>query len=571
MNILSTFTFEFNDQESDRTIIIVTHNDIVDTYVQQDPANKSKVKLLLQSSIFSEDATELFCYYTDTYHQNSQYYKSINISISVFEVDPPYFENDPQIFHADRWSDFVFEFPNVIEPNNLTYSFFFYSVLPDWITINSKYSLNLNTKNLSYNISEITTLYMKIINEYKSWRNYSLTIETDKYSAPSFGFISNIYVPANSITDIKVNVQGVNLVKAVNWESNILVLWVSFLDSNNIMRINSENIDNLVEWIMLSSTDSWGNSVYSNKVFITFTHEIPKPPSVWSNFGPLKVYTGDKALFLIPSDLFISEDSSNLNYSVSVLGWSANSSLTTSVNEYYFDRNHYLYIFSSQAKQWKLSLKVEDTYSQSAETIINVIVVNCASKDWEIWNSEYQSGWTKWKYRYKLDSTGSWYLDNSYFPQSVNGLYDIWGIIILTWLIAQVILSFILGVKALHPIEFSQTFIIFIWSLIQQDQNLDRFISWIQFFKLDFGFLDVLHLRNVFHWSNDLERMERIQFYWNSTVMNYFYLISIALLSIVTLIILRKLSVKIQMINKIYLFLRKHINTSNISWIMIHL
>ena len=570
INELYTFVFEFLDEEDDKAIIMIKQSDI-NTYVQQDSTSRSKVKLLLQSDNYTEDPLSIICYYTDSYHQNIQYYQTMNISLSIFKVDPPYFVTVPPIFNADRWSNYLYELPKVIDPNNLAYNITFESPLPDWISAISNNSLSLNTKSTNYSIPETTILNIKLINENKSWRKYNLTIVTEHYDSPSFDIIDDIFIPMNSIKEIKIKTQGASIINVVDWNGVDLILWITVIKSNTVMRINSANIFRHSQWVMLSSVDSWGNNVYSNKFNITFSLKNSKPPSVWNSFGPLKVITDEKALFLIPTDLFISEDNFDLNYSVSMLSWSVNSSLTAAISRSDFDKKNYLLIFSNQAKTWYLSLKAEDSNTQSAEIIVEVIIVNWASKDCVKWTSEYQSSWTQWKYNYILSIDGTWLINSSYFPNSEINFYRVCGIIVLIWLVIQTLLFFILGLKALYPLEFSQTFIIIIYSVSQVNQDMDSFISWIQFFKFDFGFLDIIHIKEIFHWSSDIDRMKNIKFYWSSLMLNYAYLIIIAILIIIIIVISKILSTKSKMMNKVYNFFNYNFNRVNIAWVAIHL
>ena len=132
-----------------------------------------------------------------------------------------------------------------------------------------------------------------------------------------------------------------------------------------------------------------------------------------------------------------------------------------------------------------ISIIAEDSMQQSAEIIVDVIVANWASKDWAKCVSEFESGWIEWKYNFKLGDNKSWYHENSYYPESAKELYNIYGIIVLWWLIIEFILSFVIGFSPLISLEFSQTIVIFILSLLPSNQNLREFVVWILSLSLD--------------------------------------------------------------------------------------
>ena len=195
--------------------------------------------------------------------------------------------------------------------------------------------------------------------------------------------------------------------------------------------------------------------------------------------------------------MFWTKSNSKLEYSVSVLTWSIHSPLTVEIKGTDFDDNHYLYVFSNESKSCMISIKAEDNYHQSSEIYLDVIAISWASKDWTSWRNEYQSGWIKWKPNYILDDSGLWILNKFYYPDSINSIFDIWGIITLICLVIQLIISIRIGFNALLPVEFSQTILIMLVLSSLNDANLNQYASWIQFFKFDFGFLDFLKLRNL--------------------------------------------------------------------------
>ena len=176
INQLSVFTLEFSDQENDRIVIILEQYDEIGLYSQQDSPSKQKIKLFLQANSYSENPINIVVTYTDSYHQDSSFYNKLNFTIYTFLVDPPLFENNPETFNANRWSNYSIMLPKITDPNGLNSTI---SISPsnlDWIKFSNN-TLFLNTANLDFNISETTVVTLKITNSQKAWREYNQTIE----------------------------------------------------------------------------------------------------------------------------------------------------------------------------------------------------------------------------------------------------------------------------------------------------------------------------------------------------------------------------------------------------------
>ena len=451
------------------------------------------------------------------------------MQLYLFEVDPPSFASDLPIVNIDRWTNSTVMLPNIIDPNNLSWSIELEIDTPQWITSKNN-TLLLNSADLTFNISETTLVTLKLINEKNAWKIYNLTINLESYFYPSFAFINNITVNYNKITEIHLkNQSSINDIYVVDWASNLTIAWIKYDKQYSILQLMPFSINIFKQCAKLSSADSCQNKQYSNEFLIAIKYSL-SPPAIGNTFGPLNVYTGEARLFLVPNDLFISDDQSSLQYAVSVLSWSVKSILFTNIAKSDKDGRFYLYILSLNKKTCSITINATDSNNQSAETIVQVNVLNWASKDWLECRSQYQSDWTKCKENYKLEGDGVWYRDTIYFSYSANSLYDIWGLIILASLSISIIIVLIIGIRSLYLIEYSHTIIIFIAS--SSNQGLIKLISWFQIFKFDLGFLDILHMRDFLFWNIESTEMANIQFYCQSTILNYFYLIFIIFLTV---------------------------------------
>ena len=75
---------------------------------------------------------------------------------------------------------------------------------------------------------------------------------------------------------------------------------------------------------------------------------------------------------------------------------------------------------------------------------------------------------------------------------------------------------------------------------------------------------------NIVQCKADSDKMEALQFYWNSYLLNYFYLVIIIILMVVWVQILKLMRVRYDCSLKIFILINSKINKNNIAYIMIH-
>ena len=286
---MSIFLFKFVDVENDRTILRVSNTDVVSSFVRQTDLNKNEISLYLQTNEALNTTLRIVIQYTDYYHQEDKYYKNIELDLSIFEVDPPYFDSDIKTINVNRWSDIEYKLPSITDPNGFNCTL---SVYPsyEWITPTSNNSLYFLTSNKEYNISNETVISIKIENEKKAWRVYNITIITDKYILPFFEYINDFDSPKNEISKISINFTIDLAVEVIDWFSLQNLSWIKFENKSQIV-IDTTIIDLNKQWVLLKAYDSWGKEYYSNKFTITIQNLNAHPLAITGTFGPLTIYT----------------------------------------------------------------------------------------------------------------------------------------------------------------------------------------------------------------------------------------------------------------------------------------
>ena len=336
--------------------------------------------------------------------------------------------------------------------------------------------------------------------------------------------------------------------------------------NESVICINATNLSQKNTWVKLVSYDSCGNKYESNS-FSVYLKTI-NPPTVTNTLGSLTLFVGDEKLSLIPSDLFTS--SSNLTYFLSVTNCTTDQYLNSYIqNSAKLDDQH-LYVFGDKAKSCQLSITALDSSAQTAQAIVEVIIKSWASKDWLKWITEYQSGWNQCKGGLTLTDNGIWIADTSFMPNVSDRFTSIWGIIVMAVLIAYTFLSLKLGVRAFYSYEFAQTLIIFIFSTLDLNSDLENFASWFQFAKFDFGMFNKFDVLMFIKCSSEPSKMTSIQFYCQTTILNYFNLILFLILYLLIILLLKYFSRNEGWISKVYKALIANTSSQSIAWISIH-
>ena len=99
--------------------------------------------------------------------------------------------------------------------------------------------------------------------------------------------------------------------------------------------------------------------------------------------------------------------------------------------------------------------------------------------------------------------------------------YTIWGIIAMTTAIVQIVLSTRYGKDGFELIMHFQTFMMLSLSLDNISSARLEYLSWLQAFKFDFGYINPLIHRNT-ECSISSGRLFNLKLYWEDTLHNYF-------------------------------------------------
>ena len=141
----------------------------------------------------------------------------------------------------------------------------------------------------------------------------------------------------------------------------------------------------------------------------------------------------------------------------------------------------------------------------------------------------------------------------------------------MTVLWASILASLLFGRKYLLNLSYAQTFLILVFWTTGVSKDLEVFASWLQFSKLDLGYLYYSGLGLVFNWVTESTKMVKLQFGCQSFVLNYFWVLAIFTVIIGIYRMLNVVGHKITIVGIIMNQINNRFPSSLIVWVFIHL
>ena len=265
---------------------------------------------------------------------------------------------------------------------------------------------------------------------------------------------------------------------------------------------------------------------------------LPVAPSpVLNSLGPIYVYPNYYTEVQIPRDLFKNTDNPTQKFLVN--NWidnSANIGLRVSDEE---GGDKVLFVEAFENKGCKISISFYSSYCQSSEVLVDVVVLKWASQDCTKCKGPYQNDWLQWKQGYELSSDGVCTASVSYFPCTSLTFFSILGI--FSWIACtiSVLLSIKYGRMMLEPIVHIQSVIMLVLSSNSVGEYWIEYLSWIQYFKFDFGLISSFILNNSKICTRSCGKLANLKLYYEETIWNYFSLVILALFVFIFLIIIQ--------------------------------
>ena len=337
--------------------------------------------------------------YTDSYHQDSQYWQHFEVHLNLFVSEPPVFVNNFNAFVVSRCQDAVYILPNYSDPDSFNITVRLDSGTPDWIAIN-KFTISINSKSGQNVTDGLTQIDLILADETNSWTKYVLNVTVEPIVSPVFGYISDMS-RQQLANGVFINITSANQIDVVDCSSHQTINWIDF--SNSTLKLSQNATLYNQTWFKLVSTDSCDNKVYSNSFNIIITRSSPV---LIKKFDSLIVPRGIYTLFGIPNDLFIDFDNNPLTYNASIISWSQKNFIDVGI-KLSLDNMLYLYVFSNFTMDWSASISASNQYSTS-EVAVDIKIIRWASTNCIKCNGPSQSQCTECKVVHEKIVTRPW-------------------------------------------------------------------------------------------------------------------------------------------------------------------
>ena len=288
-------------------------------------------------------------------------------------------------------------------------------------------------------------------------------------------------------------------------------------------------------WVVINTIDGWGNNKSSNKFNVIISPITPS--AILNKFDHIIVYQNHYIETELPDYLFFQNYQIMASYVLS--NWIDNSTIKIAARIKEKDKKKYLFVKVFGDTGWQLSIYSTDSYWQTSEILLNVTVLKWSSKEWFEWSGPSDSDCISWNTGYVLNSDKSWVKDVSYLPITNTRLYWICGLIAMVVNVFYIVLSLRYGKLMLEPAVHLQTLMMLVLSTDWVNDGWIEYISWIQYFKFDFSFLNFYWLNNWIQWTPSSNRFSNAKIYWQEAMINYFSLIMLILLIAIILRIMK--------------------------------
>ena len=136
---------------------------------------------------------------------------------------------------------------------------------------------------------------------------------------------------------------------------------------------------------------------------------------------------------------------------------------------------------------------------------------------------------------------------------------------------ASILASLLFRRKYLLNLSYAQTFLILVFWTPGVSKDLEVFASWLQFSKLDLGYLYYSGLGLVFDCTTESTKMADLQFGCQSFVLNYFWVLAIFIVIVGIYKLLDTVGREITIIIWIVNIINNRFPSSLIMWAFIHL
>ena len=292
---LKNFTINFSDIEQDNVLVSIVNPGTLNAYIQKNQSNSTYL-LIVQADQGINTQTRVELKYTDSYHQDAQFWQNITIPIYIFASNPPEYTDPLQNVSVSAWAWLNVTLPTAADPDGDMFTTNLSESTPDWIKLLNSTTLSVwpGSSNLSKSLT-VQPLSIVLVDSTgaQSTNTFYINVNTSELIEMStFGDINLYYSQIYKFSPGIANATDISL---VDWSSLQSVLFSSFNASSGLLLINASNSKDVgVHWVKISALDGWEKINYSNSFNVAIKYK--NPPVFLKSIDPISIMKGDEKL-----------------------------------------------------------------------------------------------------------------------------------------------------------------------------------------------------------------------------------------------------------------------------------
>lgn len=149
INQVKNFTVLCDNVENDIIYSRVVDSGGLNIFTQRLQYNTGFEIIVLASQIFNAPIN-VTIEYTDKYHLDPGFWKSIIMSITVFASEPPRFSNELQDVQVSSCSKTTIILPDVTDPDSTEFTIVLHASTPEWIKLIDSKTLSVDPENVDF-------------------------------------------------------------------------------------------------------------------------------------------------------------------------------------------------------------------------------------------------------------------------------------------------------------------------------------------------------------------------------------------------------------------------------------
>ena len=278
INQLKNFTINFVDVEEDYILLNIKNYGSLYAHTERYQSDNNIFILTVLANQGVNTQTSIILNYTDSYHQDLQYWNYLTMNVFIFESNPPQYAVPLQNVSISACGCANFSLPTAIDQDGDSFNVNLNNSASDWIKLIDMNTLFVCPPQSSIYKNMLAQLVnIVLLDVTGAYSNNTFYVNIDTSMLVEFPIIQNISMHYLELYSMKLDVQSANNIHLVDWFSLQTITWSSYNSISKLLNINGNNIDLLgTHCVNVQAIDGCNNSIISNSFKILVN--LKKPP-----------------------------------------------------------------------------------------------------------------------------------------------------------------------------------------------------------------------------------------------------------------------------------------------------